>query len=60
MVAIELGRFDVVKALVSKGAKVNAQDDELFTPLIIACLANQPEIVDYLKSHSALAHADLD
>jgi hypothetical protein len=43
-----------IKALLTKGADVNATNEEGLTALDLASTLNQPEIVQYLKAHGAM------
>lgn len=47
------GHFDIVKFLVAKGAKVNARDNDGWTPLSQARDQGFPKIVDWLKKNGA-------
>lgn len=48
MIAAWHGRIDIVKYLVEQGACCNQQDYNGYTPLIKACLRNQPLVALYL------------
>lgn len=48
MIAAWHGRLDIVKYLVEQGACCNQQDFNGYTPLIKACLRNQPGVALYL------------
>ncbi|KAJ0405399.1 hypothetical protein ATCC90586_009438 [Pythium insidiosum] len=43
----------IVKRLVEAGSDVNHQDNQGFTPLMVAAKKNQTDIIDYLRSHGA-------
>ena len=46
--AVLLGRLDMVTVLVRAGARVDWQDADKVTPLILAAHGNYPEIAEYL------------
>lgn len=46
--AVVLGRLDMVRALVRAGARVDWQDADKVTSLILAAHGNYPEIAEYL------------
>lgn len=48
MIAAWDGRLDIVKYLVEQGACCNQQDFNGYTPLIKACIKNNPEVAKYL------------
>ncbi len=60
--ACQEGHFEIVKLLVSRGAKVNVQDEDGFTPLQQAVGDNHPDLVSFLIESGAeldsRAHAD--
>ncbi len=53
MVAAGSGRTDVVKLLVSRGARVNARNRYGWTALMEAYFEGYPEVVAYLKGTGA-------
>lgn len=42
------GHIQVVRLLVTSGARINSRDADLATPLVVACKFNHYKIVDYL------------
>ncbi|MEQ9682276.1 MAG: ankyrin repeat domain-containing protein [Rhodospirillales bacterium] len=46
--AVLLGRLDMVRALVRAGARVDWQDVDKATPLILAAHGNYPDVAEYL------------
>jgi len=52
------GHMDTVKALVDRGADVNAADATGWTPLHAAAYGGHPEIIRYLLDQGALSTAD--
>ncbi|CAF3795485.1 unnamed protein product [Adineta steineri] len=48
MLACQKGYFDIVKYLISKGAKIEFRDRFQRTPLIHACMCGNADIVSYL------------
>ena len=56
--AAKKGNFEAVRLLVERGAAVNVQSERNgFTPLMLACQSDSPEVVDYLLRHGADIHA---
>ncbi|WP_353005805.1 ankyrin repeat domain-containing protein [Mesorhizobium sp. M0976] len=53
-IAVNLGCFDCVKALVEAGADVNAKTKDGKTPLHLAKFKGQREVADYLMSHGVV------
>ena len=53
IVAAQAGELEVVKYLISKGAKLDKIDKNGFTALSIACFCNHFEVVDYLVKKGA-------
>ncbi|MDF2550222.1 MAG: hypothetical protein K0S07_1289 [Chlamydiales bacterium] len=52
--ALEYSNFDLVKQMVALGADVNAPDrDSGYTPLHLACLRRDREMIDFLVMHGA-------
>lgn len=47
------GQFEAVKALIERGAKLECQDEEGFTPLLMAIWKQRDEIVTYLLQNNA-------
>ena len=47
------GDFQAVKSLLEMGRSINEQDSFGATPLLVATVAGQEEMVDYLLDHSA-------
>ena len=59
--AVEHGHFEMVKHLVTKGAKVNAvRHQDQFTPLHVAIKNNHEDIVTYLIENGAKVNEVLD
>lgn len=54
--ACENGHFEIVKLLHSKGANINAYDEDIGSPIILAVRGRHKEIVEYLTINGA----DLD
>ena len=56
--AAKKGNLEAIRLLVERGAAVNVQSERNgFTPLMLACLNDSPEVVDYLLRHGADIHA---
>lgn len=53
MIACLLGNLKMVKYLIDKGAKVNAKDNNGFSPIMNAVLNRHKFIVIYLLAHNA-------
>ena len=51
--AIKEGEFDVVKAFIDEGAKVNDKDSEGNTALHYAVVQNAPHAITWLLNHGA-------
>ena len=51
--SIRTGNLDVVKLLIHEGANVNCRAQSGATPLQVAALSNQPDIVALLQKHGA-------
>ena len=58
--ASKRGNSDLVKILLSNGAKPNIKDNDGKTPLDIAIKEGHSEIVIILKEHGAKTGAELD
>ena len=52
--AIISGNTAIVRLLISRGADVNAQDDQKFTPLTEACLLQNTAMARFLLDHGAI------
>lgn len=52
-VVVRFGNLEMLKWLVEHGAKVNAEDDQGVTPLIVAASLGKSEMVSYLMSKGA-------
>lgn len=52
-VASAMGNLSIVKLLLSHGVDVNHSNENLSTPLRIACFSNHLDIVRYLLKHGA-------
>lgn len=52
--ASEEGHVELAEALIKRGGEVNTLNGSLFTPLIMAILAKQVEVIIMLISHGAL------
>jgi ankyrin repeat protein len=53
MVAVQTGNIDIVKALLAKGADVNAKDSTGKTALLLATAAMRQDLIDLLKKAGA-------
>ncbi|MBI3590589.1 MAG: ankyrin repeat domain-containing protein [Candidatus Melainabacteria bacterium] len=54
IIVSRLGDYDAVKLLIEKGAKVNVQSIACGSPLKIALLINNEELINLLRSKGAL------
>jgi ankyrin repeat protein len=55
-IAARLGFVKIVELLYEHGADLNASDKKKYTPLMLACLEDQQEVIELLCKHKA----DLD